>query len=170
MVTYCSRYLTGDLSQLEITPGLFLGPQEAAFMVRELRDRGVTHVLDVAGLSYHRGDSLIYRSIEIEDVCGEDIMCHFGETNLYIERAIYGKGSTSEGKEQHQGGVLVHCAAGISRSATVVIAYLMWKHGYNLDDAFLMVKTKRAVIDPNVGFMRQLKIYEGTLAERNSLL
>ena len=50
------------------------------------------------------------------------------------------------------GRVLVHCSQGVSRSATIVIAYCMWKLALPYDDIFDHVKKIRHVISPNVGF------------------
>jgi len=55
---------------------------------------------------------------------------------------------------------IVHCQAGISRSATICMAYLMRKRGYNLDEAFEYLKKCRECIGPNFGFLGQLKLYE----------
>lgn len=52
--------------------------------------------------------------------------------------------------------VLVHCYAGVSRSASVVIAYLMMARGMSLDQAYAHVKARRPIIHPNPGFMQQL--------------
>ena len=59
-------------------------------------------------------------------------------------------------------GVLVHCQAGISRSATVVIAFLMKHEGLTLNDAYKLVKEKRPVISPNINFMGCLVKFEKT--------
>jgi protein-tyrosine phosphatase len=53
--------------------------------------------------------------------------------------------------------VLVHCAAGVSRSASVVIAYLMLKKNYSFDEAFSTTKRARPCISPNHGFLEQLQ-------------
>jgi dual specificity phosphatase 12 len=50
------------------------------------------------------------------------------------------------------GKVLVHCFAGVSRSATIIIAYMMQEHGMNYHSAFKFVKSKRPFINPNEGF------------------
>jgi protein-tyrosine phosphatase len=57
-------------------------------------------------------------------------------------------------------GVLVNCYAGISRSSTFIIAYLMNKYNMNLDDAYSFVINKRLIIKPNSGFLKILKSYE----------
>lgn len=52
--------------------------------------------------------------------------------------------------------VLVHCHAGISRSATVVLFYLILSKAYNLASALLRLRRARPVVRPNVGFLRHL--------------
>lgn len=53
------------------------------------------------------------------------------------------------------GKILVHCAVGVSRSATLVLAYLMLYHRLTLVEAIKKVKDHRGII-PNRGFLRQL--------------
>ena len=55
-----------------------------------------------------------------------------------------------------KGRTLVHCFAGISRSATLVIAYLVHELGYTLRQAHDFVRSKRPCIQPNIGFWKQL--------------
>jgi len=62
---------------------------------------------------------------------------------------------------------LVHCKIGTSRSATIVIAYLMWKQKMKYDDAYNFVKIKRKRIGPNSGFKEQLKIFENLLIKND---
>ena len=61
------------------------------------------------------------------------------------------------------GRVLVHCHAGISRSATTVISYLMSEHGLLLNAALQFVRNKRWFINPNPGFIKQLQSFEREL-------
>ena len=49
---------------------------------------------------------------------------------------------------------------------TQVIAYAMKEYGWSLEQAFAEVKKKRAVINPNKGFMQQLETYQGILDAR----
>merc|ERR1711879_399851 len=64
-----------------------------------------------------------------------------------------------------EGATIVHCQAGISRSATVCLAYLIKKRGYTLDEAFEYLKNCRSCIGPNFGFLGQLKIFEQKLRQ-----
>lgn len=61
----------------------------------------------------------------------------------------------------NQNRVLVHCAMGMSRSATMVIMYLMRKFQVHWELAFDIVKARRDIIDPNEGFISKLKDFEG---------
>ena len=67
-------------------------------------------------------------------------------------------------------GVLVHCLAGVSRSVTVTVAYLMQKLHLSLNDAYDLVKRKKSNISPNFNFMGQLLDFERSLRleERHS--
>lgn len=67
------------------------------------------------------------------------------------------------------GKVLVHCVAGVSRSATLCIAYLMKYKQMKLKEAHDFVKGKRKIIHPNSGFWEQLIIYERKLFGTNTV-
>ncbi|KAK9397590.1 dual specificity protein phosphatase 14-like [Crotalus adamanteus] len=67
------------------------------------------------------------------------------------------------------GRTLVHCVAGVSRSASLCIAYLMKYHRLSLLDAHEWVKSRRPVVRPNVGFWRQLIEYERKLFGKNTV-
>ncbi|XP_072839495.1 dual specificity protein phosphatase 18 [Pogona vitticeps] len=71
--------------------------------------------------------------------------------------------------EANQGRTLVHCAAGISRSAALCIAYLMKYHSLSLANAHAWVKSCRPIIRPNNGFWRQLIQYEHKLFGKTSV-
>jgi len=62
-----------------------------------------------------------------------------------------------------QGGVLVHCMAGVSRSVSMVLCFLMLKRDMRLADALRHVKQRRPIACPNDGFARQLAALESEL-------
>lgn len=81
--------------------------------------------------------------------------------NLILDNALCAKGN-----------VLVHCSAGISRSPTLVLAYMMKKNHWMLDEAFDKMRQLRRIVDPNVSFIVQLKEWEksvlpSSIAESN---
>lgn len=65
--------------------------------------------------------------------------------------------------------VLVNCVAGISRSSTIVIAYIMKYYNDNLKDTFIELRNRRSCICPNKKFMEYLLEYELSLFGKNSL-
>ena len=66
--------------------------------------------------------------------------------------------------------MLVHCHAGISRSATVCIAYIMWYRHWSMEKAYSFLKSKRSLIAPNLNFMRQLHEFEAQLEDNGKRL
>jgi protein-tyrosine phosphatase len=56
--------------------------------------------------------------------------------------------------------VYIHCMAGISRSSTLLAAYLMRRHNMTADDAIAYIRDARPQIQPNPGFYGALKLWE----------
>ena len=69
---------------------------------------------------------------------------------------------------QNECGVLVHCLAGISRSVTVTVAYLMHTLDLSLSDAYDHVKRCKPDVSPNFSFMGQLMDFERSLRSRRA--
>lgn len=67
------------------------------------------------------------------------------------------------------GRTLVHCVAGVSRSASLCIVYLIKHTGLSLRQAYFHVKAARPIIHPNPGFWKQMIEYELRLTGRNSV-
>jgi len=82
------------------------------------------------------------------DLPGIDIISYFDECFSFIDSALNAGGR-----------VLVHCMAGVSRAASIVIGYLMKVKNMDFETAFNHVKAQRPCIRPNDGFMHQLQIY-----------
>lgn len=132
-----------------LTDFLYLGSQDAVILAN-IQALQITDVLSI-GIGTPASD------IE-ETNC---VNCHFipcldlPETNLseFVETAI----EKVESIRRKGGRILVHCNAGVSRSATVAIAYLMKAEAMTFAEAYDFVKSKRPCIQPNAGFMKQLK-------------
>ncbi|XP_058066635.1 dual specificity protein phosphatase 18-like [Anopheles bellator] len=88
------------------------------------------------------------------------------EANL--ERYFHEVADMIEEESNANGVTLVHCVAGISRSATLCLAYLMKHHRMSLKDAYNHIKAKRPQIRPNVSFVKQLMEFEQLLVPEGS--
>ena len=95
-----------------------------------------------------RSVSTRYLCVGIKDMPTIQIRHHFPRMLEFVEQAL-----------QH-GNVLVHCTMGISRSATVVIAYLMKRCNATLAQAYKCLEDVRPYVNPNPGFMAQLREWE----------
>lgn len=153
----------GPVSLDEIEHKLFLGGQSAARNSELLQKNRITHVLtiDIRPLppTIVHQNHLTTKYLQLLDLPSEDLLSHLDDTFDFIE------------KGQQNGAVLVHCYFGVSRSASIVIGYLMKKYKTTYDQAFQMVKEKRNIIFPNEGFIAQLKLYRtmGYKIDKNSL-
>ena len=97
-------------------------------------------------------DKIRYKVVELSDNEESDIRKHFRECIQFLDEEIKA-GRT----------VYVHCMAGVSRSASVMISYFMWKYNMTMVDAMAAVKEKRPCIRPNDGFLLQLIEFEKEL-------
>ena len=142
----------------KITDYLFLCGA-ASVTERNIREYGITSVinltLDVKPLTM---PNLETYQIRMDDTPNSKLSTYFDKVAERIHAAKNKGGKT-----------LVHCVAGVSRSATMCIAYLMRYHKLSLLHAYTYVKTKRPVIRPNNGFFRQLIDYEKKLFGRTTV-
>lgn len=142
------------LEASENNGALYLGNYEAASDVVLLRKHGIKAVLTVAAdlrLNYPSNEGIIHEVIPALDMVSYDLSRHFSRCLEFIE------------KTRKETNVLVHCLAGISRSATIVIAYLMKLNKIGFDQSFNFVKKRRKIIFPNPGFVRQLRVYSSQM-------
>ncbi|OWM74209.1 dual specificity protein phosphatase 1B-like isoform X2 [Punica granatum] len=136
----------------EIEKGLFLGAYCHTCDREKLKSSNITHVLSVANLRPTYPDEFIYKVIDVLDMPDASIKNHFDECFEFIDEA-----------KRRGGSVLVHCFMGVSRSVTVVVAYLMKKRGMSLSQALEHVKQRRPQASPNIGFIQQLQDFQNSL-------
>lgn len=135
---------------MEILSFLYLGSAYHASRKDMLDALGITALINVsANCPNHFEGHYQYKSIPVEDNHKADISSWFNEAIDFID-SIKDAG----------GRVFVHCQAGISRSATICLAYLMRTNRVKLDEAFEFVKQRRSIISPNFSFMGQLLQFE----------
>ncbi|KAL6062909.1 tyrosine protein phosphatase yvh1 [Balamuthia mandrillaris] len=134
----------------EVVPGLWLGDYSSACKKDELKQRGITHVLCVCkNAKFWFPEDFVYHRVTIMDAPSEDVVSHFPECIEFIESALLNGGA-----------VFVHCMAGVSRSASVVVAYLMYARQIKLDCALKHVRAVRPFVNPNPGFQYQLVMFQ----------
>lgn len=138
----------------KITPYLYLTDNINARDYIKLQRMGIQQILTAGiDLDPHITDEFKTFKIDVSDVENENISMYFNAANDFISRGV----------------TLVHCRAGISRSASLVIAYLMKTRGWSLNRAMAYVKSRRGIIRPNPGFLKQLKSYEESLQKRKEV-
>jgi protein tyrosine phosphatase len=140
----------------KIIPGLFLSGLDA-ITSESLTENEISKVLRVMKnpppLPTNIEEKKIEEEkIEIDDTFGQNIGAHFEKVYEMIDEAL-----------KNNQNILVHCRAGISRSATIVISYIMKSQRMKMDDAFEFVKSKRSIISPNGDFFATLYKYEREL-------
>ncbi|KAH7293988.1 hypothetical protein KP509_28G051400 [Ceratopteris richardii] len=126
---------------------IYLGSDAVARDRETLRANGITHVLNCVGFvcpEYFKRE-LVYKTLWLQDSPCEDI------TSLLYDVFDY-----FEDVREQNGRVFVHCCQGVSRSTSLVIAYLMWRERSTFEDAFQDVKASRGITNPNMGFACQL--------------
>lgn len=135
---------------VELLPFLFLGSAVHSSRRETLAAAGITAVLNVSSSCPNLyEEELLYLRLTVEDSLAADIRACFSTAIAFINSV-----------KESGGRVLVHCQAGISRSATICLAYLIHTQRVRLDEAFDFVKQRRQVISPNLAFMGQLLQFE----------
>ncbi|KAK9977716.1 hypothetical protein ABG768_019516 [Culter alburnus] len=141
-----------------ILPHLYLGA-ETDVTQDGLSDRGISYVLSVSRCCPQPSflPQSQYLRIPIDDSLRDDLLPWIPQALHFID------GAMSLGCS-----VLVHCAAGISRSPALAVAYVMYSMKMDLDHAYRFVKERRPTISPNFNFLGQLQLFQGTLSLKNN--
>ncbi|CAD8097232.1 unnamed protein product [Paramecium sonneborni] len=136
---------------------LWLGNIKAAQNILNLSKENIRTVITVASnanVSYPKHQKIIQKVFKVHDKENVSIQELIEMTNEEIEEAM------------KIGSVLVHCMAGISRSATCVIAYLMYQNKWVFEKTLKFVKSKRPCVNPNEGFKKQLISYSNEIQKK----
>ncbi|KAK9249424.1 protein-tyrosine phosphatase-like protein [Lipomyces tetrasporus] len=130
---------------------IYIGTSFALHGQKALADAGVTHILSAlrGNIDSKLVSSFKHMHIQVDDDDDEDMLQYFDQSNAFIDEALSSGGT-----------ILVHCIAGISRSATLVIAYIMQDRRISFEEAWSLVQEGRPIVNPNDSFKEQLAIYE----------
>jgi len=135
----------------EILPGkLYLGDMKHAKNIDALQDLGVSFILTIFNERPQlkvdaRTFDWLY--LEAHDSERQDLTKIFDRAVKFLTRAI----------DTTQSAAYVHCGKGVSRSASLVIAYLMKSQGWSLNRALKHAQSCRPIVNPNAGFSAQLR-------------
>ena len=142
-------YVNEEYHYTEIMKGIVLGTVEGANCISIIDKFGIKRILTV-GTNLEKGltDRCEYMTISIYDSRNEDIYQFFEKTFEYIDKAFKNKAP-----------IFVHCAEGISRSSTIVMAYFIKKYKWSYVEAYKFVSDKRSFVNPNKTFEKQLIEY-----------
>ncbi|CAF4781873.1 unnamed protein product, partial [Rotaria sp. Silwood2] len=133
---------------------LYHGDLGHASNIRLLNQLGIRHIIDVCDCQLDKEilDNFHVLWINLYDELRADIKKHFDESNDFLHNC-----------KQKNEKVLVHCQMGISRSSSVVLAYLMKYHHDSLLKAYDYLLERRRIAAPNISFFLQLIRYEKEL-------
>ncbi|XP_073775166.1 dual specificity protein phosphatase 13B-like isoform X1 [Danio rerio] len=157
-----NRRATGAYN--EVWPRVFISDAATARDKTLLRRLGITHILNAAdgpqhihtGAEFYWDTHTEYLGIEAAD------SRHFSITPFLQPAADYIHHALQDG-----GTLLVHCARGVSRSSTLVLAYLMIYEHLSIADAIAAVSAHRNIL-PNAGFLQQLRVLDASLMQRET--
>jgi protein-tyrosine phosphatase len=138
-----------------IIDNIYIGNYATALDLSLLKSLGITHILVVGkNMKELFVDEFIYKTIPLYDSDYTNITKYFDESNEFIRNG-YEKGK-----------ILIHCGHGISRSVSLVMAYLIKCKEMSYSEVKLFVKSKRKVAQPNPGFEKQLKDYSYNILKK----
>ena len=163
--SYIQPYISTNFAIHEIVPNLYIGDFASACNAESLKKLGFTHIVTaILGVDPMYPDDFKYLTLPLRDVRRETIYPVFTKSSDFIKNAI----------QNEEGKVLVHCVCGVSRSATLVAAYLIREFGFDADKAIEFMQSKRSIVAPNSGFQDQLRRYDAEirgdkLARRHSI-
>ncbi len=143
-IEYSEKRVPRKSQAVEIDEAVFIGDEDSARNPEDLQEKGIQNIL-IAGAYMHawHKDRFKYKQIHINDSLEENLLAHLDSALTFL--------LTSPGK------TLVHCGAGVSRSGSIVVAYLMKKYHLSYDEALALARSKSPRIRPNSSFERQLR-------------
>jgi serine/threonine/tyrosine-interacting protein len=130
----------------QILDNIYLGDFRAADDISILRDNGITHIINCAkDIPEVFPTDFEYLSLNLKDTPNEDLIEAISDSMNFMKNAKK---------------VFIHCKQGVSRSASIVLAYLIKYENMKYDTALSFLQMKRFCVNPNLGFESQLRKFE----------
>ncbi|RAL04148.1 uncharacterized protein BO80DRAFT_348032 [Aspergillus ibericus CBS 121593] len=165
----------------EIVPGLFLGNVKASYDREMLQENCINAIVSLTDARWVWWNSATreagipedrHKWVQCADSSTQDLLAHMSDICDFIDQMAspaLQSSSTLPVKHEHElsgnprdahpGAVFIHCDLGISRSPTIIIAYLMRKYRAKREEVFTYIQFKQKV-KPNANFIRQLEVWE----------
>lgn len=142
----------------EVCSGVYISDFSSACNVEELKKVGITHIVTaIPGVCEMYPQEFKYYMVDVCDRSYSQINKYFDECSDFMDDAV-----------NKNGKVLVHCKCGVSRSTTLIAAYLIKKKNYSTNGAIEAIKKSRNCIQANDGFVQQLKDYAQSIHPQTS--
>jgi len=157
------KYELNKIYPSQILPNLYLGAEISSIDLSVLRNLNIRKIINVTTNIRNLFESndeykIQYLRIPLEDSFDSQIGVYFQKCIDFINLA-----------KDENCSVLIHCQAGISRSPTIALAYIMQSMDMSLDDSLSFVREQRPIVRPNLYFMSQLLIFEERLENAKHL-
>lgn len=139
-----------QFSGSEVFPRIWISDHASVCNLQALQDRGIRHIVcAVLGVQPMFPKHIEYTNLPLRDTSDEDIYKYFDTVAELIHNTLEGDGS-----------ILVHCRCGVSRSVTLVCAYLIRYQNMSCAEAIRTIQMRRPVANPIRAFRHQLRSYE----------
>jgi len=127
---------------------IYLGSEQDALDKDFIKSENIKHILSIQSWEIKdKLDDINYVFVKAADNSEQDLKSQFEFICDFL-------------KQHENERVLVHCQAGISRSATACLAFLIKEKNMSLDSSFVELKKRRDIVCPNFSFLGQLKCWE----------
>jgi atypical dual specificity phosphatase len=154
-MNFMYNHLFSDYNQ--ITERIYLGNIAGAMNGKFKKDNNIGYIINLSNQWYPKQNDIKYLDVNISDSPDTNIKEHFKKIIDFFNQGLASDKN-----------IYIHCRAGISRSASGLIAFLMSK-GLNMRDSVNYISSRRKIIQPNPGFWIQLMIYERELYGKNTV-
>ena len=149
------NFIFTDDNMNYIIDNIYLGDSEAASNEEYLKEYNISTVVNCAESLTSEYKELKFMELRLYDIYEQNLFPKFNVAYKYI-------------KLHSKNNILIHCVAGMSRSASLVIFYMMKEKGWDYDTCYRYVKERRPIIEPNGGFEAQLRDYYEKYIKNNN--
>lgn len=143
-ISFFSDWRADVLIHTQETRKVFAGEAGHGLAKNSLSPEKLLYILELAG----PGLKLVRMAVPLRDTEDENLLDYLDVCLDFIDRG------------RKEGAVLVHCFAGVSRSAAIITAYLMRSEQRSQEDALESLRQCCEFVCPNDGFLEQLKLFE----------